>query len=52
MSEPLRIRMGGYGPPTTSFSRALQFIGGGNTAVEAERFLAAASERAEAQAAE
>lgn len=27
MSEPIQIRMGGYGPPTTSFSRALKFIG-------------------------
>ena len=24
MSNPIKIRMGGYGPPTTSFSRALQ----------------------------
>lgn len=27
MSGPIQIRMGGYGPPTTSFSRALKFIG-------------------------
>lgn len=27
MSDPIQIRMGGYGPPTTSFSRALKFIG-------------------------
>jgi TRAP-type transport system periplasmic protein len=27
MSEPVIIRMGGYGPPTTSFSRALKLIG-------------------------
>ena len=27
MSEPIQIRMGGYGPPTTGFSRALEFIG-------------------------
>ena len=27
MSKPIPIRMGGYGPPTTSFSRALKFIG-------------------------
>lgn len=27
MSQPIQIRMGGYGPPTTSFSRALTFIG-------------------------
>jgi len=27
MNEPIQIRMGGYGPPTTSFSRALKFIG-------------------------
>jgi tripartite ATP-independent transporter DctP family solute receptor len=27
MSKPIQIRMGGYGPPTTSFSRALKFIG-------------------------
>src|SRR5277367_3172410 len=27
MGNPFAIRMGGYGPPTTSFSRALQLIG-------------------------
>jgi TRAP-type C4-dicarboxylate transport system substrate-binding protein len=27
MSEPIKIRMGGYGPPTTSFSRSLKLIG-------------------------
>ena len=27
MSEPIRIRMAGYGPPSTGFSKALQFIG-------------------------
>jgi TRAP-type transport system periplasmic protein len=27
MAAPLKIRMGGYGPPTTSFSRALKLIG-------------------------
>jgi TRAP-type transport system periplasmic protein len=27
MSTPIPIRMAGYGPPTTSFSRALKFIG-------------------------
>ncbi len=27
MSKPIQIRMGGYGPPTTSFSRALKRIG-------------------------
>ena len=27
MAEPIQIRMGGYGPPKTSFSRALKFIG-------------------------
>ena len=27
MAEPIKIRMGGYGPPTTSFSRALKLIG-------------------------
>jgi TRAP-type C4-dicarboxylate transport system substrate-binding protein len=33
MPEPIKIRMGGYGPPTTSFSRALKLIG---DALEAE----------------
>lgn len=27
MPEPVQIRMGGYGPPTTTHSRALKFIG-------------------------
>src|SRR5215469_16415528 len=27
MAKPIAIRMGGYGPPTTSFSRSLQLIG-------------------------
>jgi TRAP-type C4-dicarboxylate transport system substrate-binding protein len=27
MPDPIQIRMGGYGPPTTGFSRALQRIG-------------------------
>lgn len=27
MSQPIQIRMGGYGPPTTGFSKSLQFIG-------------------------
>src|SRR5438874_11995424 len=27
MGEPIAIRMGGYGPATTGFSRALKFIG-------------------------
>jgi TRAP-type transport system periplasmic protein len=27
MSTPIQIRLGGYGPPTTCFSRALKFIG-------------------------
>jgi TRAP-type C4-dicarboxylate transport system substrate-binding protein len=27
MSDPIIIRMGGYGPPTTSFSRSLKLIG-------------------------
>jgi TRAP-type C4-dicarboxylate transport system substrate-binding protein len=29
MRNPIQIRMGGYGPPTTSFSRALKRIGDG-----------------------
>jgi TRAP-type C4-dicarboxylate transport system substrate-binding protein len=31
MADPIQIRMGGYGPPTTGFSRALKFIGDGLT---------------------
>ncbi|MGO8923046.1 MAG: hypothetical protein ACLQF4_08925, partial [Xanthobacteraceae bacterium] len=27
MDKPITIRMGGYGPPTTSFSRSLKLIG-------------------------
>lgn len=27
MSEPIQIRMGGYGPPHTTFSKSLKFIG-------------------------
>ena len=27
MTDPITIRMGGYGPPTTSFSRSLKLIG-------------------------
>src|SRR3989442_14511288 len=27
MGDPIAIRMGGYGPATTGFSRALKFIG-------------------------
>ncbi len=27
MTNPIKIRMGGYGPPTTGFSKALKFIG-------------------------
>src|ERR1700726_4133868 len=27
MTDPIAIRMGGYGPPTTSFSRSLKLIG-------------------------
>jgi tripartite ATP-independent transporter DctP family solute receptor len=27
MANPITIRMGGYGPPTTGFSRSLKFIG-------------------------
>src|SRR6202795_2728412 len=27
MTDPIIIRMGGYGPPTTGFSRALKLIG-------------------------
>jgi len=41
MTEPIAIRMGGYGPPTTCFSKGLKFIGdrlsaefGGDVAVE------------------
>ncbi len=27
MTAPIKIKMGGYGPPTTGFSKSLQFIG-------------------------
>jgi len=27
MSKPIQIRMGGYGPPTTGFSKSLKFVG-------------------------
>jgi TRAP-type transport system periplasmic protein len=27
MTAPIQIRMGGYGPPSTGFSRALKLIG-------------------------
>jgi TRAP-type C4-dicarboxylate transport system substrate-binding protein len=27
LSRPIQIRMGGYGPPTTGFSKSLKFIG-------------------------
>lgn len=27
MTQPIRIRMAGYGPPTTSFSKSLKYIG-------------------------
>ena len=27
MNKPIRIRMGGYGPPSTGFSKSLKFIG-------------------------
>jgi len=27
MSNPIQIRMGGYGPATTGFSRALKIVG-------------------------
>jgi len=37
MSKPIHIRMGGYGPPTTSFSRALKFIGDGLEAAFGDR---------------
>jgi TRAP-type C4-dicarboxylate transport system substrate-binding protein len=41
MSSPIKIRMGGYGPPTTGFSKSLTFIGdrlnaqfGGDVAID------------------
>jgi TRAP-type transport system periplasmic protein len=35
--EPIKIRMGGYGPPSTSFSRALKLIGDTLTAEFGDR---------------
>jgi TRAP-type C4-dicarboxylate transport system substrate-binding protein len=37
MSNPITIRMGGYGPPTTSFSRSLKLIGDGLVAQFGDR---------------
>jgi TRAP-type transport system periplasmic protein len=37
MGDPIQIRMGGYGPATTGFSRALQFIGDRLTAEFGDR---------------
>ena len=37
MSDPIQIRMGGYGPATTGFSRALKLIGDRLSAEFAER---------------
>jgi len=37
MSQPITIRMGGYGPPTTSFSRSLMHIGDAMTAKFGDR---------------
>jgi len=37
MTDPIKIRMGGYGPPTTSFSRALKLIGDTLTAELGDR---------------
>jgi tripartite ATP-independent transporter DctP family solute receptor len=37
MADPIPIRMGGYGPPTTGFSRALKFIGDRLTAQFSDR---------------
>jgi len=37
MSDPIQIRMGGYGPATTGFSRALKFIGDRLTAEFGDR---------------
>ena len=37
MANPIPIRMGGYGPPTTGFSRALKFIGDALTAEFGDR---------------
>jgi TRAP-type C4-dicarboxylate transport system substrate-binding protein len=37
MTKPIAIRMGGYGPPTTSFSRSLKLIGDTLTAQFGDR---------------
>jgi tripartite ATP-independent transporter DctP family solute receptor len=37
MSKPIPIRMGGYGPPTTGFSKSLKFIGDRLTAQFGDR---------------
>ena len=37
MANPITIRMGGYGPPTTSFSRILKLIGDALTAEFGDR---------------
>ena len=37
MTAPIAIRMGGYGPPTTGFSRSLKFIGDQLTAQFGDR---------------
>src|ERR1700733_4231089 len=37
MTDPITIRMGGYGPPTTGFSRALKLIGDTLTAAFGDR---------------
>jgi TRAP-type transport system periplasmic protein len=37
MTNPITIRMGGYGPPTTGFSRALKFVGDKLTAEFGDR---------------
>ncbi len=37
MTDPITIRMGGYGPPTTGFSRALKLIGDTLTAEFGDR---------------
>src|SRR6202167_824444 len=37
MTNPIAIRMGGYGPPTTSFSKSLKLIGDSLTAAFGDR---------------
>jgi TRAP-type transport system periplasmic protein len=37
MSKPIQIRMGGYGPPSTGFSKSLKFIGDKLTAEFGDR---------------